>query len=276
MDREHWFDALNKVLVQDAPRRGILRQACAAAFGAVIGSSLTGDAAKKRKKKRKSKPKKKRHKKPPRQAPQSCTAGACDREFSTPDDRDYCEFICRQCDGDDPRQFCIVEGDPTDPAKVAVCCAEGAECCGNSCCGGPQQPGRHCCDGKCINTNSNDAHCGGCDQPCSADKHCVNGSCVDRCADSQDVCCGISCGVERMCCPDASNAIGGFKCAHLPSDRDHCGACGNGCPPYPWACCYGTCVDLSRDNDHCGFCNLACRPPQTCVPNGDHGFCTNP
>ena len=260
--------------MQDAPRRGILRQALAVTFGVALGASSAAEAAKKRKKHRK---KKKKIKKPTKPAPSSCSGGACDREFATQEDRDYCEFICRQCDGDDPRQFCIAEGDPFDPAKVAVCCAEGAECCGTSCCGGDSSfPEVKCCDGSCVNTNSNDDHCGRCDHSCGTDEQCVNGSCVDRCADSQDFCCGISCGVERVCCPDANNAIGGFKCAHLPSDRDHCGACGNGCPPYPWACCYGTCVDLSRDNDHCGFCNLACRPPQTCAPSGGSGFCMNP
>ena len=233
MDREHWFDALNKVLVQDAPRRGILRQAFAAAFGAVIGSSLTGDAARKRKKKRKRKPKKKRHKKPPQPAPRSCSATTCDRAFATPDDREYCEFICRQCDGDDARQFCIVEGDPFDPAKIAVCCAEGAECCGSSCCGGdPGFPGRKCCGGSCVNTKTDANHCGECGHRCAEGRPCVNGQCQDcswSCCHATDsgVCVG-----PRECCTEAcSTCVGGDACLRW---RD--GRVGGYCDERPWTC----------------------------------------
>ena len=61
---------------------------------------------------------------------QTCSGGACGAEPKWAGKQcqiNHCEFICRQCDGDDPREFCIRKGAKRDgtPTKVADCCREG-------------------------------------------------------------------------------------------------------------------------------------------------------
>ena len=63
---------------------------------------------------------------------------------------------CRRCKRTETT-FCITEGDPNDPAKVADCCSRGANCCGHHCCGkigvGDEDLPSKCCPG---NYGSND------------------------------------------------------------------------------------------------------------------------
>jgi hypothetical protein len=141
-------------------------------------------------------------------------AEACDTYFASDEDRAYCRFIRRQCDGADPRAFCIVEGDPADPAMVAVCCNEAAECCSHQCCGSPQDPQLKCCSGECVNTDTDINNCGACGKRCENGQVCRGGSCgcedsacEPACPPEFPVRCDSGCyGPGFSCCPDRSGA----------------------------------------------------------------------
>ncbi|MGH2616201.1 MAG: hypothetical protein ACRDJC_13235 [Thermomicrobiales bacterium] len=220
--REHWFDTLNTSLVRDGHRRGFLRAASALAGGLVFGTTDVTRGAKpkhKRRKRRKDRP----------DPPPPCSGGACAAEpewVGNQGEIDHCEFICEQCDGDDPREFCIRDGTKPDgsPTKVADCCDEGRTCCGgsccdrgarccggNDCCGSTDDSDLQCCDGRCINTAISAAHCGDCDNACGAGQVCRDGRCG---------CAAETCPQGQLCFDDSGQTCGppaGVGC--------HCG-CG--------------------------------------------------
>ena len=225
MDPKH-FDALIRSLAPTASRRGLL----AMVFGGLLvalpaWSDETVIAGKKRHNKRGKHGRKRPYHPPKRPKGSSCSGGACLAHFTTPADRDYCEFICRQCDGEDPRDFCIVEGNLDDPAKVAVCCPEGRECCGGLCCGAGDY---RCCGGKCVNLRVSVNHCGGCNQPCTGGRLCVDREC--HCPDGQLDCHGVC--VAGNACPD-----------------DGGGGCPDGYVPHPCQNLYpaGSCIAKGND-----------------------------
>jgi len=138
-----------------------------------------------------------------------------------------------------------------------VCCGSDQTCdagvcgCGGQSCGSPDS----CCDGHCVNTQSDPHNCGGCGGPCG-DGTCENGMCV--------------------CPPGQTLCFDG--CFDTNSDPDHCGGCGleNRCGPNAYApqqnnmCCSGQCVDANTDTGNCGDCGAACGPGQGC----NEGQCT--
>lgn len=87
-------------------------------------------------------------------------------------------------------------------------------------------------------------------------------------------------------CPSGQTLCGGV-CVDLNSNSNHCGSCGNTCPPgkicIGGACscppgfvnCAGNCVNLNTDGNNCGACGQTCPPGKVCVggicstcPNG--------
>jgi hypothetical protein len=323
MTRDHWFDALNRALVRDGPRRAVLSAAGAIAASLAAGG-LGAEAAKNGKKKGNRKHKKKGNRKHQKKGngkgtPKQCGSdihALCDTAFRAPhtaEEREFCKVKCERCT-EAGTAFCIhLPGE--DGPERATCCHFADECCGGpigECC----TPDRCCAqsggDSICINAGEKccpsdpegfcsegfdccpGKGCAGCDAPAvlnldtcececpegqiACDGACVDGiECPETCASSQDVCCGIPCGDERTCCPDASNTFGGFKCAHLISDQDHCGGCGNGCGAYPRACCNGGCIDTSTNNSHCGTCFFACQGDRVCRPGqSGRGECQTP
>jgi hypothetical protein len=272
MAHEHWFDTVHKAMFRAATRREMVRVLALLLPGWLLGDAI-GAAAKNKKrgggngkngKKGKGKPKSKPKPKPK----PSCSGGTCQQEFVLPDNREYCEFICRQCDADDdPRQFCIVAADPSDPhnpMKIAVCCDEGETCCGDSCCPkghaccdghrccpagatccegwgccGTDNPYTACCDGRCVSTEISQNHCGACGNPCGSNEVCELGNCV----------CATDCQEE---CPPGTTWCG-VECVNTKTDRDHCGGCfapnpnglkccnGNLCTYVNGVCCGSTC-----------------------------------
>ncbi|MGK3995324.1 MXAN_6577-like cysteine-rich protein [Sorangium sp. So ce1024] len=115
------------------------------------------------------------------------------------------------------------------------------------------------CDGVCVDTSSDQGHCGACGVACEAGEACVAGACVG-CAQGQTAC--------------------GDGCVDLQSDEGHCGSCNSACEDgqtcedgvcqgeEPCASgrtqCGGECVDTSSDPAHCGACDTACGEGQTC------------
>jgi hypothetical protein len=251
MADDHWFDRLNRSLTQEASRRGSL--GAAIAFVAALG--LMGERVSEAQGKKQ------------RSKPPSCSDGACRREFRTKKDRKHCEFICRQCDGDDPRQFCIVKSHKPngDPTKVARCCKEGKECCDGFCCGSSQF---RCCHGKCINTEQSRNHCGGCNRPCvGPGQECCNGTCVVTRNN------GAHCGGCDKKCPASKPTCCGVECVDTKTDAKHCGQPCRDCTSMPdrsGECCHGVCpfAGWTCCRDHTNF-PLYCPPRTTCCTNAE-------
>lgn len=190
----HWFDALSKGLVSPMPRRAVLQTAAAVAAG-LLDTHAPAAARKKRAKKTpKSKPKK----------DAQCGRNACRAVFAAKQDRAFCETKCRRCKKAGT-SFCIVEGDPADPAKLATCCHRGETCCPDigcisqelTCCSDDATLGAcyaddTCCPGAgCVNTSRNRRHCGRCGTVCANGESCIDGACVaDQVCPPRTVPCG--------------------------------------------------------------------------------------
>lgn len=209
------------------------------------------------------KPKGKKHDpKPPDQPTdwsKTCSFGACFNRWPSSskhdlNNRTYCEFIREQCDGDDPRQFCIVNN------EVADCCGSGETCCGG---------------GRCV-TFGTPEHCTGCDEPCVGpgleccqSEFSIIHSCVDTTSSRKN--CG---GCGQLCIhPDTACCDG--SCEDTLFNDAHCGGC-NPCPP-GWECCHGRCIDSKKSwccYDHppsIGVCPAAA--PCCIRSDGNPGCC---
>jgi len=92
------------------------------------------------------------------------------------------------------------------------------------------------CGGQCVETVSNPAHCGGCNQPCGELEVCDAGVCASSCTEGRSPC--------------------SQGCFDLITDADHCGECSEQCD-VGGSCNGGDCIDA---------CNDACdRTTETCV-----------
>lgn len=247
---DHQLDSLARRAASTLDRRGSLKAFGTA--GLIAGLGLAEApwpiTAKGKKGKGKGKGKGKRKPKP------SCSGGACaDAWAGNQAEIDYCEFICRQCDGADDRDFCIVAGDPTDPAKVAVCCDEAAPCCGDDCCPVVEFPHLQCCVGRCTDTSNNPKHCGACGNRCAPGEVCRDGDC--QCGF------GAPCTSSETCCGDS--------CIDLMNDRNSCGSCGVPCPLYHF-CVEGNCRPCPRGQKRCN--NTLPGRGYWCIPE-DHTCC---
>jgi hypothetical protein len=182
------LDALARATARSAflSRRG-LTIGLATLLPALLVGAGPGEAKKKRKK--------------PRQ-PDPCTTN-----FSTKRDQNFCRDRRRRCKRA-KLAFCITEGDPLDPAKVAICCPTGASCCGDTCCP-TDNPNFQCCNGQCTSLNGNASHCGSCDHACGPDEACDGTTCVAKCSSGMTRC--------------------GRLCVDTSTDSSNCGTCGHSC-----------------------------------------------
>ncbi len=164
------------------------------------------------------------------------------------------------------------------------------------------------CDGRCVDTRTDGAHCGRCDRPCGAGERCVGGRCdgcpgglvdcdhdpangceADLWSDSRNCgACGASCSVggctRGACLQDAcfgGQTRCGVSCVDTSSSAYDCGACdhacdrGESCERGVCTCaggrsrCGSACVDTRENDAHCGACGRACGPNTRC----DGGAC---
>ena len=196
----------------------------------------------------------------------ACINGAC---LPCPEPCTTYNYQTGQCDGcgDDPCFQC----DTTSLMCSLV---------GTIRCGQPGQPGytccpvgQSCCNGSCVDLQSNPQNCGACDQACGATQTCENGKCI--CIAGGEACGNGCCGVGEACCNGA--------CVDLRTDSQDCGACGHACNPAQTCqagqcvcpgggeacgsgccaagqtCCGGHCVNTASDPQNCGSCGRACQ-----------------
>lgn len=171
------------------------------------------------------------------------------------------------CDG--------VDNDCNARVDDGATCANGLLCQAGACVCPPERT----CGGACVDTQTDEQHCGGCSRPCGANNECVAGACV------------LSCGALTAC----SN-----MCVNTQTDPNHCGMCGRSCGT-GGSCnngtctcgggltlCSSACVDTQTSTAHCGMCGRSCNGGQTCVAgmcmgggtsssssSGGSGGCTN-
>jgi hypothetical protein len=77
------------------------------------------------------------------------------------------------------------------------------------------------CGNSCVNTQTNAAHCGACQNACATGQFCSGGACVVACAAGQTQC--------------------GTSCVTVATDARNCGFCGNSCA-FNETCSAGACV----------------------------------
>jgi hypothetical protein len=130
-------------------------------------------------------------------------------------------------------------------------CSAGKVCVRGACEGACPDTATLCAD-ECVDTDTDNQHCGLCDRPCTGDLTCIAGTC--------DCASGVKCGDE---------------CVDPLSDNEHCGGCGTRCQgdltclSGNCGCASGTqcdsaCVDTNSDSAHCGFCDNPCPANTTC------------
>jgi hypothetical protein len=191
----------------------------------------------------------------PANATPACTMGMCG--YSS------CNAGFGDCDGN------RANGCETNTQTTVAHC--GQVCSAGTCtlvCG----PGFTNCGGACVETASNPAHCGRCDNACAtppnATRTCTGGTC------------GFTCTAGFADCN--MNSADGCE-VNTQTATAHCGGCGRVCAPAnatpscsAGVCGYTVCnpgfadcdgnrtngceVDLNSNPSHCGRCNNACAP----------------
>ncbi len=136
--------------------------------------------------------------------------------------------------------------------------------------------GEQCCDGVCVNDQTDAKHCGGCGEACGVGLKCVGGQCVCPAKDGD-----VPCTSDQTCC-------GRYGCVDVNADGEHCGMCGHACEDESYcqlgkclcaqgnatpkvcesgqACCLDVgCVDVSGDVKNCGRCGVVCENEMLCL-----------
>ncbi len=160
--------------------------------------------------------------------------------------------------------------------EVSRCsaCVEGEDCVEGACLSAcPSSTTR--CGTACVDTSTNQDHCGACDQACADVPNgqgiCQQGRCETACDE----------GFERC----------GDTCVDLSHDPDNCGRCGYGCvvPTFGVATCAAkrcgiecregfidcdaSCIDPATNPDHCGGCGVRCTDAEVCSNGACVGVC---
>jgi hypothetical protein len=210
-------------------------------------------------------------------------------------DESMCPFItCRTVVACTDHE-CIYANDPDgDPCFDARGVCQTGQCvCGA---GGFCPSGQSCCNGQCVNTDTDGENCGACGEVCGASldlcitTECIAGECASVasapgafCSDGSGVCClegeTITCEVGAACCTldqcpalacQTAIACDANQCVYenLP-DETACinggvcvaGQCRCGAGPACESgstCCTNQCIDTSSDRFNCGICGFEC------------------
>lgn len=134
--------------------------------------------------------------------------------------------------------------------------------------------GQSFCGGKCVDTDTNILHCGGCDMACASDELCYEGSCATDCSEAP--CEGLT-----WCDPDTSLCLPGcsddFQCGsnEMCDLGTHECVCG-----FEYVLCGGECIYQGEPcADNCGngmidsgeACDGNALDGYTCVDFGYNG-----
>ncbi|MEO9234664.1 MAG: hypothetical protein ABI421_15080 [Polyangiaceae bacterium] len=150
---------------------------------------------------------------------------------------------------------CVPE-DALNCGSCGVACSAAQVCSGHACSAGCTD-GTTLCNGKCVDTQTDNKNCGQCGGPEDAGVACtvcVQGQCAASCDDGFSQC-GTTCVNTSN---DPSNCgVCGKTCA----SNDVCGngSCGGSCGSF--TDCSGSCVDLKTDATNCGTCKNRCTKP---------------
>lgn len=220
-----------------------------------------------------------------------------------------CAVGYQECAGD-----CIPESEECDDVCDPEDCGPNEMCIDGEC-ACPDEENLRDCDGVCVDTSSNNDHCGECANTCGDLEVCNEGVCVEDCPGDDTLCggecvdtssnddhcgeCANSCSTGQFCengscvCDtqqDYHNCDGNpDTCTNVVSNSDHCGMCGNPCGDLQ-VCdgdtceddcsggqqvCDGGCVDITQHPAHCGGCNQSCVDEPDIPENADEIFCSN-
>ena len=205
-----------------------------------------------------------------------CALGARDCQsdaltcVSPPAIAELCNGVDDDCDGVVDNGFDLL-GDEANCGACGRPCAEGLACCNGSCvntqsdgancgtCGSAAGEGLACCSGSSRDTSSDPQHCGACGRACGAGRSCCDGVCVDTSRDAAHCgSCTQACEAGQTCCQSGCRA---------PASS-FCQGCAQDCVSMDRECCMGACVDTDTDPSSCGSCGNSCDPGELCCDGG--------
>jgi hypothetical protein len=117
------------------------------------------------------------------------------------------------------------------------------------------------CGGTCVDTSSDDRHCGACGTACTQAEVCVEGSC--QCQQGATLCggqCSLTASDPANCGGCAGQ--GGQVCATGEVCEE--GRCKAACDFATSTRCGDACVNLQTDANNCGACGQACGNAKSC------------
>ena len=143
------------------------------------------------------------------------------------------------------------------------------------------------CDGRCVDPQTDPAHCGDCENSCGPGGTCVEAECFDPCNNTCD-------GITEVCVSGTCECRPGFDrcdgaCVDLDIDATNCGECDETCTEveegeqelhlcelgecieHDIPCsagltqCGQSCVDLQSHPLHCNACDRTCDADQVCI-----------
>jgi len=201
----------------------------------------------------------------------TCTNGICTGGFGTQctdsagcTEGECLNYTCRCPSGDRICNGVCTPNDEQNCGNCGITCDAGEICYLNQCQCDPQSNTPDSCGGECVDTQTDERHCGFCNRQClTGNKECIGGACT--------------------CGPGLTECNG--TCYDTDTSQQHCGGCNTLCNPGTEVCnggscvcapdytdCSGVCRNLDTDRNACGACGNTCNGNRICVG----GVCVNP